>query len=107
LADEAGVDAGAYGFDDARSLVADAGGQLGLFEIAAVHVHGFGAIEADGLDAEAEFAFAGLTRGCAFETEIFGATELVEADDFWHRNVSSVWFDEAGGGGIRGRARKF
>jgi hypothetical protein len=72
-----------------------------------VHVHGFGAIEADGLDAEAEFAFAGLTRGCVFETEIFGATELVEADDFWHENSSFVWFDEGDGVGIRERKRKF
>jgi hypothetical protein len=72
-----------------------------------MHIHGFGAVESDSLDAEAELAFAGLAGGFLFDAEIFGATELVETDDFGHETSSSVWFDEADGVGILEETVKF
>ena len=88
--DPGGVHAGTDCFDDSRGFVAEAGGEAGLFEIVTAGVEGFGAIEADGLDADADLAGFGLAGWVIFKLQNLGAAELVEAHNLGHVIFLSV-----------------
>ena len=83
-ADPGAIDAGADGFDDAGGFIAEAGGQTRLLQILAASVEGFGAVEANGLNADADFAGLGLARGLLFKLENLGTAELMEAHNLGH-----------------------
>jgi hypothetical protein len=90
-ADQAGLDAGTDGFDDAGSFITQAGGETRLFEVLAAGVEGLGPVEADGLDTDAEFAGFGLARRLVFKFESRGTGELMEAYNLGHGVLLCHW----------------
>jgi hypothetical protein len=55
-----------------------------LLEVLATGVEGFGTVEADRLDPDADFAGLGLAGGLVFKLEGRGTGELVEAHNLGH-----------------------
>ncbi len=102
-ADPGAVNAGADGFYDSGGFIAEAGGEAGLLKVLAAGVEGFGAVEADGLDADADFAGFGLTGRMVFKFEGRGAGELVETYNLGHGVLLGHWMVDEGAGcrGVR------
>ena len=80
------LDALADFFDDAGGFVAEAGGQTRLFEVLAAGVEGFGAIEPDCLDTNADFAGLGMARGLIFKLRTSGPPSS------WKRTTLGIRF---------------
>jgi hypothetical protein len=78
------LDVGADRGDRARRLVAQAGGELRVFQVLAATKHRLGAVEAQGLDADLDFAFAGSRNVELLDLEDLGTADLVESDDSGH-----------------------
>ena len=70
--------------DGPRRLVAQAGGELRVFQVLAAAEHRLGAVEPQRLDADLDLALAGRRDLELLDLEDFGAAGLVESHDSRH-----------------------